>query len=113
MRVLLAVHHPLDLRFEGFGLVVLEAMACGLVPVATPVGVVPAVIDHDVNGMIAPPSQPEVIANVVRSLASDPERLRRMQIAGSEAIRSFSWRRCADETAAVYALAREARARRR
>ena len=42
-------------EMESFGLVALEAMACGVVPVATKVGGVPEVVNHGVNGFLEQP----------------------------------------------------------
>jgi len=56
---------------EGFALVFLEAMFCGLPVVATPVGAVPEVIEHRVNGIIVD-GAPEGVANELRLLEAHP-----------------------------------------
>ena len=56
---------PSDL--ESFGLVALEAMACGVVPVATRVGGVPELITHSETGFMEAPG--DVAAQAIRAIA--------------------------------------------
>jgi len=62
---------------EGFGLAVLEAMACGAPVVANPIGGIPEVVRNGENGLLAEP-RPEAIARAILTLLEDPETARRL-----------------------------------
>ena len=71
---------PSDL--ESFGLVALEAMACGVVPVATRVGGVPEVIEHGENGFLEQVGDIEGQAARAMALLTDEDLHYRMRKAG-------------------------------
>jgi len=75
-------------RSEGIPLTVLEAMACGVPVVATRVGGLPEVVDHEVTGLLVPPADPAALAGAMVEIWNDPDRSARMGRAG---------RRCAEE----------------
>jgi glycosyltransferase involved in cell wall biosynthesis len=93
--------------YEGFGLVVLEAMSQSLPVVATPVGCAADLVVDGVTGARVPPRDGAAIANVVRRLMADPALRERLGAAGAEAVRGMTWRRTAERTLEVYARALE------
>ncbi len=60
---------------EGFGIVMLEAGACGLPTLAANLEGIRDVIEHGVNGWLAPTGDAEAFASLIRSLLEDPEGL--------------------------------------
>jgi glycosyltransferase involved in cell wall biosynthesis len=67
---------------EGFGRVLIEAMAMGKVVVATAVGGVPEVVRADQTGILVAPAAPGQLAAAVRSLLDDPARAARLGAQG-------------------------------
>ena len=89
--------------YEPFGIVPLEAMACGRPVVATRVGGLIDTVVDDGTGMHVPPRDPETLAEVLADLLQDPERRQRYGDAGRRrATTRYTWRRIATETARVY-----------
>ena len=78
-------------RWEGFGLVLVEAMAAGKPIVATHVGAIPEVVADGETALLVPPSDPPAIAAAVVSILSDPERAHAMGRRGVERAMLFSW----------------------
>lgn len=60
-------------KAEGQPVALLEAMAAGTACVATPVGGIPSVLVHDVNGLLVEPSNSQDLASAIRRLATSPE----------------------------------------
>lgn len=63
---------------EGFGRVLVEAMACGLAIVATNVGGVPEIIEDQVNGLLIPSCNHELLAESIIKLAENREMRQKM-----------------------------------
>src|SRR5690242_5267526 len=76
---------------EAFGLAALEAMACGVPPVATRTGGVPDLITHEVDGFMEPVGDIEAQAGrLIELLTDDQLRSRMAQAARESAERRFS-----------------------
>ncbi len=91
-------------RYEPFGIVPLEAMACGVPVVVSSVGgLVDSVVDG-LTGLHVRPGDPVELCRVLRSLLSDPARRGQLGQAGlARARRLYGWPRVADATLRVYA----------
>jgi glycosyltransferase involved in cell wall biosynthesis len=59
------------LRLESFGIVLAEAMACGKPVIASNIGSIPNVIDHEINGILFPPGDFRELANQIKRLLND------------------------------------------
>jgi glycosyltransferase involved in cell wall biosynthesis len=92
--------------YEGFGMVVVEALSQRLPVVATAVGGVPTLLAGGGGGIQVPPRQPEAIAAAVRRLMEDAPLRRRMAEQGHAAVQGMSWTATAEKTLEVYAAAR-------
>jgi D-inositol-3-phosphate glycosyltransferase len=96
--------------YEPFGIVPLEAMACGVPVIASAVGGLTDTVVDGVTGVHVPPRRPRELAATLRRALDDPDGLRAMGVAGAQrARRRYTWARVAADTAAVYgAMARTA-----
>lgn len=77
---------------EGGPLVTIEAMACGAVPLVTPMGSGSFFTQSDEVGMIVPPGRSDLLAEALVSLASDKERLRYMSRNAMERAKRYEWK---------------------
>ncbi len=88
---------------EGFGLVIIEAMARRVPVIATDVGAPGEILTHDQTGILVPPSDPAALARAIEDLLADPERRQRLGEAGYAAFcERFDIRRTVREIEAVY-----------
>ena len=89
--------------YEGFGLPVLEAMACGCPVIASNTSSLPEVVGE--AGLLIDPRSAEAIADAITVVMEDKRLASRLADAGLERAAEFSWRRCAQETVECYRLA--------
>lgn len=73
---------------EGFGRVIIEAMAARRPVVASNVGGIPEIVEDGVTGILARPNQPEEFARGISSALANPETLSRMGKAGRARVES-------------------------
>jgi D-inositol-3-phosphate glycosyltransferase len=91
---------------ESFGLVALEAQACGTPVVAASVGGLRDVVAHGRTGYLVDGHDPAAFADAIaRVLAAPPEERGRMRQAARERAESFSWERTVDLLLPEYGLA--------
>ena len=95
--------------YEGFGLTVLEAMACGVPVVTSTAASLPEVGGK--AAVLVPPRDTERIAQEMQRVLDDPQRQMEMRTAGRIQASRFSWRAMTDQTVASYRRARETAAR--
>jgi glycosyltransferase involved in cell wall biosynthesis len=68
-------------RKEAFGLVLVEAMACGVPPVASAVGGIPDIVQDGVCGRLVPAADAQALAAAALELLAKPDTLARMSAA--------------------------------
>jgi starch synthase len=95
--------------YEPFGLVNLEAMACGTAVVASRVGGIPEIVVEGETGHLVdwdeadPAGFARSLAARIGELLDDPDRARRMGAAGRERVlERFTWPAIADRTVELY-----------
>jgi len=90
-------------RWEGFGLVFLEAMALGVPVISTRVSAIPEVIADGETGWLVPPDDPTAIAGALRAALSDPDgRCRRGEAGRARLEAQFTVDAMVERTLAVY-----------
>ncbi len=89
--------------YEPFGLINLEAMACGTPVVACRVGGIPEVVVDGETGWLVEPGDITALGRALRDALADPARARRMGEAGRRRVEAqFSWGRIAERTLEIY-----------
>jgi glycosyltransferase involved in cell wall biosynthesis len=90
--------------YEPFGIVPLEAMACGVPVIASSVGGLIDTVTHGVTGLHVPPRDPARLADALGELLDDPARRHALGAAGARRARErYGWERVAAATLDAYA----------
>lgn len=85
---------------EGFGLPVVEAMACGLPVAASRAGALPEILGP--AGVFFDPENEEEIASVILDLLKSPSRREQLRQAGFEQVQRYSWSSAARRTLRLF-----------
>ncbi|MBE9542999.1 MAG: glycosyltransferase family 4 protein [Proteobacteria bacterium] len=87
--------------YEGFGLPVGEAMACGVPVISTTGGALPEVVGD--AGVLVQPANSAALAGAIRELLNNPLRAKELGMAGYRRVQKhFSWEKAAQKTVAAY-----------
>lgn len=87
---------------EGWGLVVLEALAAGLPVVTTDLPVFREYLSDEEDAVLVPPADPERLGAALQRVACDPDLRRRLAERGPEVACRFTWEASARHHAALY-----------
>jgi len=91
------------LESDGMSRVLWEYLASGVPVVATRVGVVPEVLEHDVTALLVPAGEAGPLAGAIERLLRDAPLRRRLGAAGADLVRErFSGARLAERLTALY-----------
>jgi len=86
---------------EGMPLTVLEAMASGVLVIASDIPGNSGLIQHQTNGLLFPAGDARALAGMLRFAVENPKAAGALASAGNVSIRSFSWDACAQATLRV------------
>ena len=90
-------------RSESFGLVALEAAACGTPVVAAAVGGLTTLVDHGRTGLLVEERAPADFARAVDTLLADPALAGAMSAAAAAEARGYTWSVTAARLRRIYA----------
>jgi rhamnosyl/mannosyltransferase len=92
---------------ESFGMVLLEAMACGVPVVGSDIGGIPYVINHGHNGLLVTPSDPVALAQTIQHVLAYPQLAAHMGAQGRrDAVQHYNWQERIKHTHNLFELVR-------
>ena len=88
---------------EGLGVVLLEAMSYGVPVVASDIGGITDIVEHNQSGLLVPPGDSAALAQALERLSRDAALAQRLGAAGEQRVRSaFGWTEIMAKWDAVY-----------
>jgi phosphatidylinositol alpha-mannosyltransferase len=87
---------------ESFGIVLIEAMACGVPVVASDIPGYRAVVENGVQGALFPAGDHQALARLLRRLVEDGAERERMAAAAPARAQRFSWNNLVEDVEAAY-----------
>ncbi|MQA62646.1 MAG: D-inositol-3-phosphate glycosyltransferase [Actinophytocola sp.] len=90
---------------ESFGLVAVEAQACGTPVVAAAVGGLPVAVSHGSSGLLVPSHRADAWADALAAVALRPDYRAELSAGAIEHAHQFSWRRTTDALLSAYSAA--------
>ncbi len=89
-------------HYESFGMVALEAMACGTPVVASQIGGLAFLVQDGVTGYVVPDGEPELLSQKLTQLILDPKLLARLGKQAAEYAQGYRWEAITDQIVDVY-----------
>lgn len=89
-------------HYESFGMVALEAMACGTPVVASQVGGLAFLVQDGITGFVIPDGEPEILGNRLKEIILNADLRDRLGQQAHLLAQSYSWERIAGEIRSVY-----------
>ncbi|MGB9980624.1 glycosyltransferase family 4 protein [Methanobacterium sp.] len=87
---------------EAFGIVNLEAMACGIPVISSKLGGIPDVIDDKETGLLVKPEDEKSLTDAITFLLENDDIARKMGNVGKRKVQEYSWKKIAEKTEEVY-----------
>ena len=87
---------------EGFGIAVVEAMAAGLPVIASRVGGITDIIQHNHNGLLIEPESPQAIADAVIKLFTNPGLAQTLTQNARRNTNRYSWQNISEKINQLY-----------
>lgn len=92
----------LSSKEEGLGSSVLDAQACAIPVVATQGGGIPEIINHEINGLLAPVEDDKTLASLILDLIQSPEKRKLLATNGSQSVKNYSVQHTVENTEQIY-----------
>lgn len=87
---------------EGLGTSLLDAQAHGLPVIGTKTGGIPEIIEHEVNGLLVEPQNPEKLAEAIIKLVDDPKLRKRLGEKALETVQKFDIEKTVEKNIELY-----------
>jgi glycosyltransferase involved in cell wall biosynthesis len=87
-------------RYEGFGFSIVEAMRAGVPVIGARAASIPEVMGG--AGLLFDPDAPEELASLMTKVITDDTLHASLRAGGSERVKAFSWKSCAEKTMNAY-----------
>ncbi|OGI26641.1 MAG: hypothetical protein A2359_00790 [Candidatus Moranbacteria bacterium RIFOXYB1_FULL_43_19] len=86
--------------FEGFGMPVLEAMACGTPVIASNNSSIPEIAGK--SALMISPNRSDELCKAIRNILSNDKLYNRLRERGLKQSKNFSWKKCAEKTLEIF-----------
>ena len=87
---------------EAFGIVNLEAMACGIPVISSKLGGIPDVIDDKETGLLVKPEDEDELSEAIEFLLENEATSIKMGNNGKRKVKEYSWKKIAEKTQKIY-----------